>query len=58
MTLVIHWPQAVMLALYAIILICTAVLHGRPKTDKYNFWTSLLGTFLGFWLLYAGGFWS
>jgi hypothetical protein len=58
MTFVIHWPQAIMLGLYVIVLCCSAVLHGVPKTGKHSFWSQLVGVVIGFGLLYAGGFWS
>ena len=32
--------------------------HGEPRTDKYNFWSSLFGSTIILALLWGGGFFS
>jgi hypothetical protein len=48
-------PQIIYLALVGINLLLTANLHGKERSN-YNFWITLVGTFLGLGLLYWGGF--
>ena len=48
-------PQIIYLSIVFINLLLTANMHGKERTP-YNFWTSLVGTVLGFFLLYWGGF--
>jgi len=37
-------PLIIIYVLHAILLLMTANMHGKPKTGKYNFWTSLIAT--------------
>ena len=50
-------PQIIMLVLIIIDLVCTALLHGKKKESRYNFWAELIGKIGLYWILKAGGFW-
>ena len=52
------WPQWTMLALFAVGLLFAANQHGKPRTDKYNFWGAVIGSAIQFGILFAGGFFS
>lgn len=52
------WPQWTMLALFAVGLLFAANQHGKPRTDKYNFWGAVIGIAIQFGILFAGGFFS
>lgn len=47
-----------MLALFAVGLLFAANQHGKPRTDKYNFWGTVIGIAIQFGILFAGGFFS
>ena len=47
-----------MLALFAVGLLFAANQHGKPRTDKYNFWGAVIGIAIQFGILFAGGFFS
>ena len=47
-----------MLALFAVGLLFAANQHGKPRTDKYNFWGAVIGAAIQFGILFAGGFFS
>ena len=51
-----YWPQFTYVALLVFSLGITLEQHGKPKTGKENFWTSLAACALAIWLLYEGGF--
>jgi len=53
-----EWPQITMIVLYAINILVSAALHGMPKTGKNNVLATIIGTGLGVWILYEGGFWT
>ena len=46
------------LVLSAIGLLIAANQHGKPKTEPYNFWHTLIASSIVIWLLYAGGFFN
>lgn len=50
------YPQYIWIALMALSLLASAHLHGKPKTDKNNFFTSFVHVGLVTALLYWGGF--
>jgi hypothetical protein len=49
-------PQIIIIALYAMALLLNSHLHGKERTGKYNFWTTLVGTIMQLSILYWGGF--
>jgi len=49
-------PQIIILVLFAINLLVNANMHDKPRTNKYNFFTSLISISLNFLILYWGGF--
>lgn len=51
-------PQIIVITLYAINLLCSAHLHGKPKTGNWSFWGELTGTAFVFGLLIWGGFFN
>lgn len=53
-----HAPQIIWILLISINLLATARLHGEEKTGEYNFFASLIGAGITFWILYAGGFFN
>jgi hypothetical protein len=50
------WPQYTIIAMYIFNLLWGAASHGKPKTGVNNIVSTLIGTVLGFWILYSGGF--
>ena len=57
MTLTLHAPQCIMLALILISIGISAALHGKEQ-PRYSIWTSLIGSGITFALLAWGGFFS
>lgn len=51
-----HTPQIIYLVIMAIGLLGSAHEHGKPRTGKHNFWSSLIGIALVLSLLVWGGF--
>ena len=49
-------PQIIMIAVMAVNVTIGLVYHGKPRTDKYNFLTTLIGTAIEAAILAAGGF--
>lgn len=49
-------PQVIMIAFMAANVTLGFVFHNKPRTDKYNGWTTLIGTAIDVALLTAGGF--
>jgi hypothetical protein len=49
-------PQIIIVLLWFVSLLLTAYLHGKPKTDKHNIFSSLIATLINFLLLWWGGF--
>lgn len=49
-------PQIIMVCLWFVSLLLTSYLHGKPKTDKHNIFTSIIGVAVQFLLLLWGGF--
>lgn len=59
MTFVWQWPQITLLAVYALLLVTTAILHGRPRSSgTHNFATATLGLLAQCAVLYFGGFFT
>jgi hypothetical protein len=56
MELHIGWPQGIMLVLIVAELCAVSTLHGRPRTQKWDIWTTLVGNILWLALLAWGGF--
>lgn len=54
----IGFPQLIWLILLALGLGINLAKHGEKRTDKYNFWSSLIGAIISFWIVYAGGFFN
>ena len=52
------WPQIVMIVLYVVNVVIDAQRHGEPKDGKHNVLVTLVGSALGVWVLWAGGFWK
>lgn len=46
------------LVLVGLNLLAGAYLHGKPKKDKYNFFTTVLAYSISLALLYFGGFFN
>lgn len=51
-------PQIIMLVLISVQLLLTANLHGKTKTGKHNFWSTLISNSITLTILYLGGFFS
>ena len=51
-----HAPQIIWIALVSVSLALTMQDHGKPKKGRVNFWHSLIGSGIGAWLLWWGGF--
>lgn len=49
-------PQIIILVIYAINLILTAILHGKPREGKNNVLSTIIGIAINMWILSAGGF--
>lgn len=49
-------PQFIVLAILFINVGVALVADGKPRTGKYSFMTTLIGTIIQIWILYAGGF--
>ncbi len=49
-------PQIIIICLYAASLLLAAYMHGKPKKDNHNFWTTFISACLYFALLAWGGF--
>lgn len=56
MTFTLHWPQMLYLAMCVAGLCLETIRHGKPKTEKYDIWTSLIAQTLIWALLWWGGF--
>ena len=50
--------QILMAIHLSILFIGSIVLHGKPRTGKYDFLPTFMETLLLFVILYAGGFWD
>ena len=50
------WPQWIMISIWAIVLILTAFLHGKPRTGSHNLGTALIHVGLAAFILSKGGF--
>ena len=51
-------PQLIILAIYMLDLGISLAKHGEPKKGKYSFWTTLIGSLIGLYILNCGGFFS
>ena len=51
-------PQAIMIAVMTANVTIGFVFHNKPRTDKYNGWTTLIGCAIEAALLTAGGFFN
>ena len=49
-------PQIIMIILMTFNITFGLVNHGKPRTDKYNVWTNLIGCAIEVAILTAGGF--
>ena len=49
-------PQIIYLSITLLNLLITAYMHGKPRTDKYNIFVTILSTTVGLMLLTLGGF--
>lgn len=49
-------PQIIMIVVMAANITIGLVYHGKPRTDKYNVWTTLIGCAIEAAILTAGGF--
>jgi hypothetical protein len=54
----IGWPEGIYLGLAALVLFLTALLHGTPRTDAWNFHRSAWSYAVTLALLYWGGFFA
>ncbi len=57
MSIALHAPQYIYLALLFAGLIWAAHDHGKPRDDQ-NFWSTLIASSIMFALLYWGGFFT
>ena len=55
MTLHLHWPQAIYVALTLVSLAYTTINHGKPRSNE-NVWGYMLGVLIAYALLIWGGF--
>lgn len=51
-------PQIMMAFYLTVIILGGIILHGKPKTGKYEFGDIFTEALLLFAILYAGGFWD
>lgn len=51
-------PQIIVIILLILDTILALVLHGEPKTGKYDVGVTLISNLIMFMLLQAGGFWG
>jgi hypothetical protein len=51
-----NWPQITWLVLAGMYFGACVVMHGKPKTGKYNAVSTLISIAIEIWLLRAGGF--
>jgi hypothetical protein len=51
-----HGPQIAWLIMAGLDLGLALALHGRPRRDKYSFWTTAITIALNAWILKLGGF--
>jgi hypothetical protein len=49
-------PQIIILVSYAINLLASAYMHGKPYKSPVSFWKYLLSSVIGILVLYWGGF--
>ena len=49
-------PQAIMIAVMAANVTIGFIYHNKPRIDKYNGWTTLIGCAIEAAILAAGGF--
>jgi hypothetical protein len=52
-----QWPQIVMIVVYTLGVAVSLQNHGKPR-DPYNMWYTIIGTAIGVFILWAGGFWG
>lgn len=53
-----HWPQWALAILWALSLMVSASMHGKPRDGKYSFWVGASGIAVGVAILYFGNFWT
>lgn len=53
-----EWPQYTVATLYVIGVLLESWLHGQERTGKFNGPIKIIGSAIGAWILYCGGFWS
>lgn len=51
-------PQILLIVLYAISLLASAYLHGKPKEGNHNILVDIVGVTIIFSLLWWGGFFN
>lgn len=49
-------PALALIVLYSAILGCHMILHGKPKSGNYSFWTCLASIVFEAMILWLGGF--
>ena len=54
----IGWPEGIMIAFMFMNLFLSAVKHGEPREQNFNFLVTIVSTMLSLMLLYFGGFFS
>lgn len=52
------WPQITYIVLMSMGLTGSIFLHGKERTDKYNFFIKLGSITITIIVLYCGGFWD
>ena len=50
--------QVTMIAIYALNIYIGLTEHGKPKTGRESFFTSVFSVFLSYMILRWGGFWN
>ena len=58
MSISLHIPQIIILALYCVNIGTHLARHGEPRKDKYNVFYELIGAALGIAILAWGGFFT
>ena len=56
MTFTLHWPQLIWIGFLIVSLCVDGVRHGKPKSGKYDIYSSLVAYAINIALLYWGGF--
>lgn len=51
-----HWQQWTIVIGWALSILLSAALHGKPRTGNYDVLTVIISAAISFWILYSAGF--